>query len=442
MLKLISKQLYYKIKELPVIDTHEHLMWNEAEWADSGKDVLMEYLRDYQNSNLISAGLSASDYGKVMSVDISVAEKWRILEPYWEFCRHTGYTRALDIAVRELYGVDSIRKETIEELNARYLAARKPGHYEKVLREVCNIELSLLDIQANRPFQPNPLFQNIWRPTNFVLPGADEGTETLEELEKRSKQKINNIDDWINLVESELDWHTIRCGVRTIKIGIAYQRSLKFEKTPYTEARRLFQNSLEEHRSFPDKNNGYMQFANELQDFMMHYILMLANKRALTVQIHTGLFEGNGNLGFAGNGNTLSNSDPLLLNNLFLDYPNVVFDLFHIGYPWQQKVGALAKMFQNVTIDMCWAQMISPSAAVHALDDYLDAVPYNKISAFGGDYHLIDGVYGHLTLARQNVSNVLAKKILEGIFDEDQALKIAKALFYENPKRIFQLTQQ
>jgi hypothetical protein len=82
----------------------------------------------------------------------------------------------------------------------------------------------------------------------------------------------------------------------------------------------------------------------------------------------------------------------------------VNFDLFHISYPFQGTASALCKNFPNVFIDMCWAHIISPSASMQALDDFLDAVPYNKISAFGGDYLLVDGVYGHLYMARQNVA--------------------------------------
>jgi hypothetical protein len=96
-------------------------------------------------------------------------------------------------------------------------------------------------------------------------------------------------------------------------------------------------------------------------------------------------------------------------------------------------------MFPNVTVDMCWAHIISPSASICALHDFLDAIPYNKISAFGGDYLFVDGVYGHLEIARRNVARVLAEKAENGIFGEDKALEIARALFYDNPKRIFKL---
>jgi hypothetical protein len=88
---------------------------------------------------------------------------------------------------------------------------------------------------------------------------------------------------------------------------------------------------------------------------------------------------------------------------------------------------------------MCWAHIISPSACVRALDDFLDAVPCNKISAFGGDYLFADGVYGHLRLARENVARTLSGKVERGVFSEEMAVRIARALFYENPKRIFKL---
>jgi uncharacterized protein len=172
-------------------------------------------------------------------------------------------------------------------------------------------------------------------------------------------------------------------------------------------------------------------YGKKFQDYMMHFVLRLANKRNLTYQFHTGIQ--------AGNGNRISSSDPSLLSNLFLDYPDVDFDIFHIGYPYQHIVSVLAKTFPNVYIDMCWAHIISPNACVHALVEWLDTVPANKISAFGGDSHSVDAVYGHQYIARVNVSKSLAQKVDEGDMDMDAAKHIASLLFYENPLRIFKL---
>jgi predicted TIM-barrel fold metal-dependent hydrolase len=163
----------------------------------------------------------------------------------------------------------------------------------------------------------------------------------------------------------------------------------------------------------------------------MHFILSLACKSNLTIQFHTGIQEGNGNY--------LYHSDPSLLTNLFLEYPDVDFDIFHMGYPYQEVVSVLAKNFSNVYIDMCWAHIISPTASINALLNWLDCVPANKISAFGGDYLFVDGVYGHQLLARENVSKALTRKVEDGVMDIDRAKRVSEMLFFENPLRIFKL---
>ena len=109
------------------------------------------------------------------------------------------------------------------------------------------------------------------------------------------------------------------------------------------------------------------------------------------------------------------------------------------GYPYQHVVTVLAKSFPNVYVDMCWSHIVSPNASIQALIEWVDTVPLNKISAFGGDLLFVDGVYGHQYLARQDVAEALAKKTEEGLFDVETAGRIATMLLHDNPKRIFRL---
>ena len=60
----------------------------------------------------------------------------------------------------------------------------------------------------------------------------------------------------------------------------------------------------------------------------------------MPVQVHTGLQ--------AGNGGFIANTNPVLLNNVFFLYPKVKFDLFHMSFPYQEELAALAKQFANV----------------------------------------------------------------------------------------------
>lgn len=420
----LSERLYQEIRTIPVIDTHEHLCWTEENAYEQKGDVLREYLYQYMSSDLVSAGLKRGDFAVVCDPERPIMERWRIAEPYWEAARYTGYGRALDIAAEGIYGVPGIHRETIESLNEKYVAARKPGHYAHVLRDLCGIEKSLLDVWSSRLDGENSLFERVWQPTAFIAPNEESGTEMLADIKRMHGITVKTLDDWLEALKRELEHVLSTYGVRILKCAIAYQRSLRFEQVEYAVAKGLFDSAV--------GDTGVLRpFPKQLQDYVMHALLKMANARNLTIQFHTGILEGNGN--------TLSNSDPSLLNSLFLLYPDVDFDLFHISYPYQNVACALAKMFPNVFIDMCWAHIISPAASVAALNDFLDAVPYNKISAFGGDYSFVDGVYGHLELSRRNVAAALAQKVENGVFSEEKAIAVARALYNENPRRIFKL---
>ncbi len=422
----LYSSLFEQVERIPVIDTHEHLPHcDEARAKDT--DVLREYLIHYMSSDLVSAGLTHDLLSKIVDSSIPISQRWEWVEPYWEACRYTGYGRALDISVRGIYGIDGVRGSTIEELNRAFLGSLREGHFRHVLKDLCGIRISLLDGFAGRFDCDRSLFRRVWRPCHYVLPRTG---ATIESVERAYGVSIRSLDDWTDAFDRELA-DALDHGAVALKTGLAYERSLRFEDVDYNTAKAAFTSCIDEWERTGRRGDAQVAFPVELQDSMMHFILGRAAERNLTFQFHTGLQEGNGNI--------ISNSDPALLTNLFIKYPNVDFDVFHIGYPFQHVVSALCKNFPNVFIDMCWAHMISPAAARDALSDYLDAVPYNKISAFGGDYCFVDGVYGHLRLARENVSKVLSEKVGEGIFCEDKAAEIARALFHENPLRIFKL---
>ena len=153
---------------------------------------------------------------------------------------------------------------------------------------------------------------------------------------------------------------------------------------------------------------------------MMHRVLDLAKEFDLPVQIHTGLQ--------AGNGNDISNSNPTHLINLFMEYPEVNFCIFHSSYPYGGELSVLAKNFPNVFIDMCWTPVISPAYSIRYLDEWLETVPANKIMVFRGDYSVVELVYAHSVFARRVVARVLSDKVRSGYFSEEEAKYIANKL--------------
>jgi predicted TIM-barrel fold metal-dependent hydrolase len=414
------------IHSLWILDTHEHLPTEAQRPADT--DVLAEWLIHYASDDLRSAGLSAEGLAEARDSKKDLIQRWRLVAPHWHAAESTGYLRALALSARELYGIERINEKTIGDLNERFCAARRQGGwYDFVLKTKSKIALAIRSpYWAPEADCPDPfVFTFLVDP--FIIP-----THHLAMAAKGQEVgvRVHTLEDWKEVTRRciQRDLHP-RSRIVCMKCGLAYQRSLRFDKVSEDQAQRDFT------EFFRDGNMGDWRPAikapKAFSDHMQHFICKVADEMGLVYQFHTGIH--------AGNGNFIYDSNPALLSNLFLEYTNVKFDLFHISYPYVGELSTLAKIFPNVFIDMCWGHIISPELSRRALVEWLDAVPANKISAFGGDYCFVDGVYGHQLLARQNVAAALAQKVEDGSFDLARAQEIATWLFVDNPRRLFAL---
>ena len=69
----------------------------------------------------------------------------------------------------------------------------------------------------------------------------------------------------------------------------------------------------------------------------------------------------------------------------------------------------------------------------------LDTVPANKIFGFGGDYCFVEGICGHLIIARENLAMALSNKVDKGYMTIKESTDIARKMLYDNPKEYFKL---
>ena len=417
------ENVFEHVQSLPIIDSHEHLPYWEHK-REKETDILREYLVHYFSSDLVTAGMRYADVQSLRDLSRPLMERWKQAEPYWNLARNTAYGRALDVTVKSLYGAERIDGDTLEGINEQFQQTLQPdaNHYHRILKEMSNIEYSVLDEYPNvdpRFFRCAFSIDELFYPKSW---------DRMEEVAQETGVCINSLDGWIAACETMLGQMLKSC-THILKCHCAYWRPLKFDNASYKDAEECYCQLLDQ-KGRSAWNPGYVQTTKAFQDYMMHRIMRFANEHGMTCQIHTGLQE-------SGN-NTIANADPSLLTNLFVLYPNVKFDLFHIGYPYYHTMSALGKMFPNVYLDMCWAHIISPAASMAALDDWLDAVPANKVIGFGGDYQIIDAVYAHQLMARQNVSRVLARNVDDGVFGLDEAKWLAQRMFYDNPKSIFE----
>ena len=400
---------------MKIIDTHEHLAPN-YNYIGEQPDVLCDYFSHYITTDLMSAGMPEDELEKVKDSNIDILERFNILEPYLHCVKNTSYYRSLEIAAKKIHGVNEISADTILELNEKFKKAAGDKDYGRhVMKDICNIEVSINDNWSqDMKFSKTDLFA----PTCQFSPDSHiaENLSFDDYCEKYRQYFLKQKND----------------GMKTIKTPMAYWRSLYVEDVDYNTAKEAYNEYLKEYFTAKKENPDIeMEFPKKLDDYMIHVLLKIADENNFAIQIHTGLQEGMRN--------NLENSNPMLLQNLFPKYPNVSFDLFHMGYPYERELIVLAKTHPNVYIDLCWAHIISPVASRNAFYEMLDVLPYTKIFGFGGDYIFFDGVAGHITLAKQNICAVLAKKVSGGECDIVLAEKILQAVLHDNAKRVFKL---
>jgi len=420
--------LHDYISSLEIIDSHEHLPHDERE-CDFSTDFIREHFSHYLGTDMRAAGLSERERSAVTDTTLSARERWRILEPYWRVCVFTGAGRMLKICAKDLYGAHEVSEDTIEQINEAYKARRGVGAYKRILKDACNIKLCLSDnledpsLDCDRRF-----FRSVYRPEKFIVPRLMSDVYAIERL---YGVRIRSFEDWLEACEKAVD-DAMAHGAVGLKNAQAYERTLYYERVTRDRAEAEF-NKFFDMSYMPYSERRLITAGADFQNYMQNYVLKLADDRGLVYQFHTGM---------QSTPNILPNSNPALMCNLFLGYPNVKFHLLHSGHPYQREAGTLGKMFKNVFLDMSWAFVMSPKIAETTLDEWLDFMPYSKINVFGADSSFADGTYASLVLARESVARVLAQKVDGGSMEMDEAKTVAKAMFFDNLVKLFGLEKE
>lgn len=432
----LYKRIRAEIEGILLIDTHEHLI---SEHVRLGQSVdLFHWFAHYASSDLIAAGMPDATLARLRDTSLPLEERWAEFAPHWRNVRNTGYGRALLLAAQELYEVRDINEATYRELSEKIRAANQSGLYHQVLKERARVQVSILDPLED--YDPTPrreldrrFFAPVFRVDDFITPCS---RLDLQALSARTDIAIHSLDDLLRAMDVAFQ-QAAADQVVAVKVAVAYERPLAFEKVTKADAERVF-NQLSRYPFITWDVTQYEQLppvawheAQPLQDYLMHQAIRRAIECGLPVQIHTGFQEGNANF--------LANAQPLQLVNLFIEYPEARFDLFHAGYPFQGIMATLGKNFPNVYLDLCWVHVISPWVARQTLHEWIETVPASKIFAFGGDYIFVEGAYAHSRMARSNVAEVLTEKVESGYLNETEAINLAHLLLRDNALHFFQL---
>nr|WP_319571023.1 amidohydrolase family protein [uncultured Draconibacterium sp.] len=412
-----------QVNQIELIDTHEHLIEESARLncvkpfiqCDDWTNILGLYTK----FDFVSSGMTQKETEPISSKETSPLEKWKIIQPYWNRIKYTGYGQVIQHTISDLYGISKLQKKSIPELQEKYLNYRKKGFYRETLKRA-NIKCCIVN-PPGRPFNetklPDLLYQDIDAMGMIKM--------DFERLNENIVPKITGLNDWLEVINWWFDKYSNNAV--GVKIGIAYFRRLDFNKTTVETANPLFSKKVEGKK---------LSEAEEkiLQDYLFWYIVELANKNNLPIKFHTG-FQAMNN--FMNLENVMFN--PIDCANLCRLSPDTRFIFFHISYPYYEPMIALAKHYSNAIIDMCWSWTINPIASIDFLKKYIMTSPINKLMVFGGDDLYVENLIGHAKMARKGIAIALSELVQDKWITERNAIEIAERIMWKNIEDIYEL---
>jgi predicted TIM-barrel fold metal-dependent hydrolase len=429
----VRKTIFRNVFQTSFVDTHEHLpdekdrlssdYYSYGNRSDDWSIIFGLYL----DSALQSAGMPDKNYRDFFSPAVDPLKKWTLLEPFWPSVKNTGDGQAVDIAIKQLYGVEELSAKTVKQVQAGYEQVRRPGFYKHILCDLAKIESC--QVNSGDGFRqsatPLLLMQDIGIVGMFAGPN-------LEHYKKPTGINVTSLSDWHRVI----DWWFDKYGkfAVAVKSQDAYERNIDYEMVPAEKTEPIFKKRLSEQPLTPQEKKT-------LEDHLFWYAVNKAAESNLPVKLHTGYYAIWGDKKPRMPLSRVSQNAAAATDLCRLS-PQTRFVFMHICYPYYEEMISIAKHYPNAYVDMCWAWIINPLAAKDFLKKYLVTAPANKILTFGGDYSPVEPVLGHAVLARRGIALALSELAEEGWLSLDNAMDLVDPIMNGNAREIFSLSEK
>ena len=411
----IREELLDYLSRLDIVDAHEHLV-PERMRIEADVDVLT-LVGVYSFVDMLSAGFptegrrSEITNHHAMDTSISLEQRWKDIAPYLERIQYGTYFRPTRIALRDLYGIDHLDESTIFTATERIRAENRKGLYYRILREKCRIRTCL--VQNGYVEDQDPMY--LLTPVYFNTPCFElNHPDFFRYLEGAYGQSLDDLPTYLDALRKELA-RVRQLGAVGFKIG-AYA---------YPPPDR--EQAAKDYRAFLEGQAPTRLLVSTVLDA----ILEKAREWDWPVAVHSGVWE------------DFRDRDPKNMIDLARRYPDVRFDLYHLGMPFVRDCLFVAKNFRNVHLNLCWTYVVSQEMTRRTIPEIVDLVPVNKVHGFGADYNYdVENVYGHLVMARESLVDAFGEMVEKGRLDMQEAKRILSAWMMENPWTFYRLEER
>lgn len=337
---------------------------------------------------------------------------------YLEKVRYESYFVWLQKAIGELYGIsEPITAQNWDRISEEIRKAHQnPSFYLDVLKNKCKYQNIIVDTYWN-PGSDNgrpELFTPAFRLDLFFL-GYQKGLRNHDgvSLEEQFGELPDNLQDYVEWVRKWIVQKK-KEGCVALKIALAYERSIHFEKVTPEQAERVFR--LKESDITPEDIRCF-------QDYLFWKICEIAAEVSLPLQCHTGMGQ-------------VIDTNILQLNNVIRDNPKTKFVLLHCGFPWVDDLFSVVGGYPNLYPDLTWLPILSYTACKRVLHQLIEMAEIDKI-CWGCDTWTVEESYGSLLAFRFSLCRVLSEKIEDGYLSVNNAKDIIDKILFNNAEKIY-----
>ncbi len=421
------EELYQEIAQIPIIDVHSHL--NRGQLTPPSIDkILLYHMVMYP---LRSAGVPEEMLwpGKGKPGP-DRKELYRRFAEAWPGMVNTGFAQMLEGILRELYDFDEpVTIDSLPRLEEIFDKKTAEPEWPKEVMRRCNI-VRVFSSQVDVPPLENGQWDGGIRFTveatliNHVIEHKLVGDQ-LQGAAGATGVEIASYDDLqkaVNAYYDKYDWSDKSAMV-------AWMGSIA-DFTPVD--RSYIDQIIRDARSgknISTEDKGLFEAA------LVRCMCNVALQKAPTFQ----LVYGTQRLGL-GKGNMtaralpqFSSTIPYLLN----EYPEIHFNVLN-GYELDEPVlCTLCTGYKNFSLSNFWWHSFYPSAMYHGWHRRLEMCPASRLVGFFSDGWNVEWTWARAMMVRRVLSRVLGDKVEQGFYTRDEAVAIARRLFFETPRRIF-----
>lgn len=418
----LSKRIALEISGMPVIDPHTHLQHKTPSAQFIGNIFSYHYIR----MELSTVGM---DVQKLMNESIPPDDRMKNALPYIPKISNTTTWWGF-MTICKAFGFED---DTIDEGNFQDLCdiaketMQSEGWYKKALHNI-NIKKSFL---TNLPDEDlsgcdRDSFIPSLRTDEWVLDIQEKATK--EKLESLTKTSIMNIYDLKSAIGKVADKFV---NMKSASMAISLPPNFLVFPVADDDAEILYNKVLIGKRLADDE-------LTRLQSYMIYSLFEVCNDLSLPFQIMLGVDRKiHRRLEWDGF------STDLNMVKTFRDalnrFPKVKFVFSILNSILNHELAIYSKTFANCYFAGHWWYTFYPALIKNAILERLQAVPYPKLIGWYSDSYYVEWTIAKIKLYIKSLSNALAELVADGYINEDMALKVAKAMIYDNSIEIFSL---